>query len=87
MEELLYFSLLLRLCNDYEALLYVYIYLHFCNNTITIDGKPIDQVTNMAYLGHMVSDDGRNGSGIKRRIKIARNAFINMSKMLASRGI
>ena len=41
----------------------------------------------MAYLGHMVSNDGRSDIEIKRRIEIARNAFINMSRMLTSREI
>ena len=54
---------------------------------ITIDGTPIEQVTNMVYLGHMVSDNGKSDIEIKRRIEIARNAFINMSKVLTSRDI
>ena len=48
---------------------------------------PIEQVTNMVYLGQMVSDNGKSDSEIKRRIEIARNAFINMSKVLTSRDI
>ena len=35
---------------------------------ITIDGTPIEQVTNMVYLGHMVSDNGKSDIEIKRRI-------------------
>ena len=41
----------------------------------------------MVYLGHMVSDNGKSDIEIKRRIEIARNASINMSKGLTSRDI
>ena len=54
---------------------------------ITVNGTLIEQVTNMVYLGHMVSDNGKSDIEIKRRIEIARNAFISMSKVLTSRDI
>ena len=54
---------------------------------IATDGKHIEQVTNIVYLGHMVWDNGRSGIEIKRKIEIVRNAFINRSKMLSSRDI
>ena len=54
---------------------------------ITLDGAEIKQTANMVYLGHMVTEDGKNETEIKRRIEIARNAFYNMSKMLTSRSI
>ena len=41
----------------------------------------------MVYLGHMLTEDGKNETEITRRIEIARNAFYNMSKSLTSRSI
>ena len=52
---------------------------------ITLEGARIKQRANMAYLGHMVMEDGKNET--ERRIEIARNAFHNMSKILTSRSI
>ena len=54
---------------------------------ITIEGKPIEQVKNMVYLGHMATEDARSEKEIRRRIEIARSAFENMSKTLTSRSI
>ena len=39
----------------------------------------------MVYLGHMVTDDGNSDMEMKRRIKIARNAYKNLSPILSSR--
>ena len=47
---------------------------------IPIEGKPVEQVERMIYLGHMATEDGKSESEIKRRIEIARGAFENMSK-------
>ena len=54
---------------------------------ITLDGAEIKQTANMVYLGHMMTEDGKNETEIKRRIEIARSAFYNMSKILTSRSI
>ena len=45
---------------------------------ILIDVTPIEQVTSMVYLGHMVTDDGKSDKEIKRRIGIVRNAYKNL---------
>ena len=55
------------------------------NVNVLIDGTPIEQVTNMVYLGYMVTDDGISNKEIKRRIEIARNVYKNLSTMLSSR--
>ena len=53
----------------------------------TIEGKPVEQVERVIYLGHMATEDGKSESEIKRRIEIARGAFENMSKVLTNRSI
>ena len=52
---------------------------------VLIDETPIEQVTSMVYLGHMITDDGRSDKEIKRRIGIARNAYKNLPTILSSR--
>ena len=55
--------------------------------SISIEGKQIQQVSSLEYLGYMVFEDGRCEAEIKRRIAIARSSFENMSRVLASRHI
>ena len=57
------------------------------NISIKIEGKPIQQVDSIIYLGFMTTEDGKCDKEIKRRIEIARTAFENMSKILTSRTI
>ena len=57
------------------------------NISIKIEGKPIQQVDSIIYLGFMTTEDGKCDKEIKRRIEIARTAFENMSKILTSRNI
>ena len=52
---------------------------------ILIDGTPIEQVTSMVYLGHMVTDDRKSDKEIKRRSEIAGNAYRNLFTILSSR--
>ena len=57
------------------------------NITISVEGKPIQQVDRMVYLGYMATEDGKCDKEIKRRIGIARTAFESMAKILTSRNI
>jgi len=42
------------------------------NAKITIEGRAIEQVKKFIYLGHLITDNGKCDSEIKRRIEIAR---------------
>ena len=54
------------------------------NAIITIEGRAIEQVKKFTYLGHLITDNGKYDSEIKRRIEIARGAFNNISKVITS---
>ena len=51
---------------------------------ITIEERAIEQVKRFYYLGHLITDNGKCESEIKRRIEIARGAFNNISKVIRS---
>ena len=55
--------------------------------TITLEGSPIQQTNLISYLGSLITEDGRCEKEVKRRIEIARSAFIKMNKLLTSRKI
>ena len=57
------------------------------NISISVEGKPIQQVDKMVYLGYMATEDGKCDIEIKRRIGIARAAFESMAKILTSRNV
>ena len=57
------------------------------NIIIGIEGKPIQQVNRIVYLGYMAKEDGKCDKEIKRSIRIARTAFESMAKILTSRNI
>ena len=57
------------------------------NISISVEGKPIQQVDRMVYLGYMATEDGKCDKEIKRRIGIASTAFESMAKILTSRNI
>ena len=57
------------------------------NISISVEGKPIQKVDRMVYLGYMATEDGKCDKEIKRRIGIARTAFESMAKILTSRNI
>ena len=57
------------------------------NISISVEGKPIQQVDRMVYLGYMATKDGKCDKEIKRRIGIARTALESMAKILTSRNI
>ena len=57
------------------------------NISISVEGKPIQQVDRMEYLGYMATEDEKCHKEIKRRIGIARTAFQSMAKILTSRNI
>ena len=57
------------------------------NISINVEGKSIQQVDRMVYLGYMATEDGKCDKEIKRRIGIARTAFESMAKILTSRNI
>ena len=52
------------------------------NISISVEGKPIQQVDSMVYLGYMATEDGKCDKEIKRRIVTARTAFESMVKIL-----
>jgi len=51
---------------------------------ITLEGSPIQQNNLITYLGSLITEDGRCETKVKRRIDIARSAFIKMNKILTS---
>ena len=54
---------------------------------ITLEGSPIQQTSLITYLGSLITEDGRCEKEVKRRIEIARSAFVKISKILTSRKI
>ena len=54
---------------------------------ITLEGSPIQQASSISYLGSLITEDGRCEKEVKRRIEIARSAFVKMNKILTSRKI
>ena len=57
------------------------------NISISVEGKPIQQVDRVVYLGYMATEDGKCDKEIKKRIGIARTTFESMAKILTSRNI
>ena len=57
------------------------------NISISAEGKAIQQVDRMVYLGYMATEDGKCDKEMKRRIGIARTAFGSMAKILTLRNI
>ena len=57
------------------------------NISISVEGKTIQQVDSMVYLGYTATEDGKYDKEIKRRIEIARTALESMAKILTSRNI
>ena len=54
------------------------------NIIFSLEGKPIQQVDSMVYLGYMATENRTCNEEIKRRIDTARTAFESMSKILTS---
>ena len=52
---------------------------------INIEGKNIQQVKEMIYLGFMATENGKCEREIKRRIGVAKSSFDKMHKVLTSR--
>ena len=52
--------------------------------SITIDGKIIEQVSSFAYLGALVTEDGRCEKELVRRIAIAKRNFASKYNMLTN---
>ena len=52
---------------------------------ISIEGKNIQQMKEMIYLGFMVTENGKCEREIKRRIGVAKSSFEKMHKVLTSR--
>ena len=57
------------------------------NISISVEGKPIQQVDRMVYLAYMATQDGKCDKEMKRRIGIARTAFQSIAKIRTSRNI
>ena len=53
------------------------------NISIRVEGKPVQQVDRVVYLGSMTTEDGKCDKEIKRRIGIARTAFESMANILS----
>ena len=48
---------------------------------IKIDGQRVEQVTNLKYLGSIISEDGRNLVDLKTRIVLAKQAFYDRKEL------
>ena len=57
------------------------------NIIISVEGKPIQQVGRMMYLGYMATEDGKCDKEVNRRIGVARTAFESMAKILTPKNI
>lgn len=55
------------------------------NINIHIDGKKLEQVKKYLYLGHIITEDGRCDTEIRKRIEMSRNNFIKMKNLLTSK--
>ena len=51
---------------------------------ITLDGKPVEQVERFVYLGQLITENGKCDEEIKRRIEIARTAYVKMRNVLTN---
>ena len=54
---------------------------------ISIHGEKLQQVKHYQYLGHMVTNDGRCETEVKRRIGMAKSTFNDMRKIVTSKQI
>jgi len=54
---------------------------------IRIDGESLKQVSSFVYLGHIITEDGRCETEIKKRIGMAKNIFSNMRRIITARQI
>ena len=54
---------------------------------IKVDDANIEQVSSFVYLGHLMTEDGKNEHEIRRRIEIARSVFQKMCKTLTSQSL
>ena len=55
--------------------------------TLTIAGEPLDRVENFCYLGSYISADGKLSDEVSLRIRKARLAFTNLSRLWRRRDI
>ena len=51
---------------------------------ITLDGQPVEQVERFVYLGQLLTENRKCDEEIRRRIKIARTAFIKMRNVMTN---
>ena len=56
-----------------------------CKIEIKVEDKILEQVKQYLYLGHIITEDGRCDTEIRRRIEIARSNFMSMKNLLTSR--
>ena len=54
---------------------------------IRVNGQMLEQVHRFEYLGQWISDDGKCEVDVKCRIEVARNSFVKLRDVLASRQI
>ena len=55
-----------------------------CSQVITLDGQPIDRVSEFSYLGSVMAEDGGAHKDVNTRIKKARGAFIQLNRIWSS---
>ena len=51
---------------------------------ITLDGQPVEQVERFVYVGQLMTENGKCDEEIRRRIEIARTAYIKMRNVLTN---
>ena len=54
---------------------------------ITLEGKDIKKVNNVVYLGGNISENGRVGVEVRRRIQAGANAWRNVEGVMVDRSI
>ena len=51
---------------------------------ITLDGQPVEQVERFVYLGQLITENGKCDEKIRRRVEIARTAYIKMRNLFTN---
>ena len=51
---------------------------------ISLDGKPVEQVERFVYLHQLITENGKCDEVIRKRIEIARTAYIKMRNVLTN---
>lgn len=54
-------------------------------NAITVNGQILEQVTSFTYHGHIIIDEGRSETEIKKRKQMVKDIFNGIDRILATR--